>query len=317
MVRVANLFKLAGAAALGVALAGGCGGKSQSDGADDNSDSGNSDSGNSDSGDGNATATGGKGSTNPGGTDSGARDDEGGTSSTGATTGRAGSPSRPGCEGPSAMDPNAPGGCAAIFLNWTHDAETGLCMPILYGGCGATENNYESLAECQTACRKNRPINLDECASGSDCALTLASCCGPSGPGPGYTAHDFVAYAPQHQGQLDLCKIPTCTDPPEDVNGERKYFVPECVQNECVVTDLRTSELTSCETTDDCRLRMGSGCCEGCGDLIAVRNDGSFEKQVCGDTIPPCPPCVGTPPPDSVSAVCIDGRCSVAYEIVQ
>jgi len=309
MVRVANLFQLACCAALGLALAGGCGGKSQSEGADADGESGSGESGQ-----GNATATAGKDATGQGGAGTGARDGDGGKSSTGATTSRAGSPSRPGCEGPSAMDPNAPGGCAAIFPNWTHDAETGLCMPFIYGGCGATENNYESLAECQTACRKNRPINLDECASGSDCALTLASCCGPPNV-TGYTAHDFVAYAPQHQGQLDLCEIPTCTDPPGDLSGERKYFVPECVQNECTVTDLRTSELTRCETAQDCRLRMGSGCCEGCGDLIAVRNDGSFEKQVCGDAILPCPPCVGTMPPDSAVPVCIDGHCSVAYDL--
>jgi hypothetical protein len=44
-----------------------------------------------------------------------------------------------------------------------------------------------------------------------------------------------------------------------------------------------------------------------------VRNDGSFEKLVCGDGIlPPCAACPQNPATGAV-AVCASGHCRVAY----
>jgi hypothetical protein len=92
------------------------------------------------------------------------------------------------------------------------------------------------------------------------------------------------------------------------------YFVPNCVQGQCVVEDIRTSAVTACQSAMDCRLRNGTSCCEGCGggQVVAVRNDGSLEKLVCSDLPTPCPACIALPP-DGAVAVCTEGRCSVAH----
>jgi hypothetical protein len=61
-------------------------------------------------------------------------------------------------------------------------------------------------------------------------------------------------------------------------------------------------------------VRRGTNCCESCGsdDPIAVRNDGSFEKLVCGDGPVGCLACL--PQPTEAIAVCgANGRCEVDY----
>ena len=45
---------------------------------------------------------------------------------------------------------------AAIRIYW-HNSETGLCELAYYGGCGATENNFQTLDECESLCGENPP----------------------------------------------------------------------------------------------------------------------------------------------------------------
>jgi len=101
--------------------------------------------------------------------------------------------------------------------------------------------------------------------------------------------------------------------PPTVGGGTYKYFVPDCVQGRCVVADLRTSAVTSCKTAMDCKLRNGSGCCPSCNaaDLLSVRNDGSFEELVCGDSPVPCLACL--PPDSGATPICgSDHHCAVS-----
>jgi Kunitz/Bovine pancreatic trypsin inhibitor domain len=205
--------------------------------------------------------------------------------------------------------------CMAYFKRWYHAADTGLCVPFVYGGCGATANNYESLEACQAACPSGTP-NYDSCDVASDCVLTANGCCGVC-DGLSVSAHDFIAVNAAHSQETcpkgdvacGLCPTP---------EGERlaKYFVPNCVNNECVVEDIRKSDVTACKSANDCRLRSGTGCCEGCGgptDFVSVRNDGSLEELVCGDSLPPCDPCVAAPPSDARPNCNDDGHCGIAY----
>lgn len=306
MTHLASFMRLAGLASLAFALVGACGGRSASDGVGA-IPSGGSAGANT----GNTAGKPSKGGTGAGGSDAG-----GSTGKAGASTGTAGSSPNPACTGPSVEDAMG-GGCLAAFNRWWHDEHTGVCMPIIYGGCGATENNYESLAACQKACPVGK-VNYDGCELASECVLLPSGCCGPC-DNPNFSAHDLVTYNSAHLGEIDTCygddvQCERCLDDP---NGALKFFVPDCVQGQCAVMDLRTSDLTACDTDKDCRLRLGSQCCEGCGEgtnLIAVRNDGSFEKQVCGATLPPCLPCVGTYP-ESAVATCQQGHCTVAYDI--
>jgi hypothetical protein len=211
------------------------------------------------------------------------------------------------CEGPAEL-----GTCAAAFPRWSHDAATGICRPIIYGGCGATKNNYETLEACQQACPGGN-TNYDACKVPSDCVLGSNGCCGVC-DGPDVSARDFVAYNKAYAGQLQQCDVACGACPPPELDGTLRYFLPNCVGGACVVEDLRTSDASACASADDCRLRNGTSCCEGCGgnDLVAVRNDGSFEEQVCGDVIPPCLPC-DAPLPGDARALCDGGHCSVAF----
>jgi Kunitz/Bovine pancreatic trypsin inhibitor domain len=214
------------------------------------------------------------------------------------------------CSGPSEL-----GTCSAAFLRWTHDPATGLCQPIGYGGCGATKNNYETLEACQTACPGGSP-NYDACKVATDCVLAAVGCCGVC-DGPSVSAHDFVAYNRQYADKVSSCGLRdvacgACPNP--EGESTRKYFVPNCVNGECVVEDIRESDVTACSISDDCQLRHGTGCCESCGydDLIAIRNDGSLEKLVCGDVIPPCLPCerlIG----DATATCDANGHCGLVH----
>jgi len=95
------------------------------------------------------------------------------------------------------------------------------------------------------------------------------------------------------------------------------YFVPDCVKGQCVVEDLRTSAVTACKTSDECKIRHGTGCCEGCGggDEISVRNDGSFEKLVCSSGPVACPACAPLPTGAIADCNMSTGRCDIAYPV--
>jgi len=212
---------------------------------------------------------------------------------------------------------------------WYNDPNTGICRPGYYGGCGGNENRYSSLAECQKACRGGN----DVCQSSSDCVLDGLGCCGIC-DGPDLSVRSFISYNPNYgagcailrgapapiggSGSSDIAlpnpgACPGC-DAPAPGTGTRQYFVPECVAGQCSVTDVRTSSATACKTNSDCRIRHGASCCETCdANLIAVRNDGSFEKLVCGGIIPPCAACPNVDAPTGAMAYCNQGRCTVAY----
>jgi len=233
----------------------------------------------------------------------------------GTTAGAGGTVDREACTGPS--DDNLDGsGCAAYFQRWTHDETTGICKPVAYGGCGATKNNYESLEACQKACHGANP-NYDACQAPTDCVLRSSGCCGVC-DGPSISAHDFIAYNKKYTAQVDPCVGDVLCGPcaPGDpATNQASNFVPNCVGGECVVEDIRESDVTACTTTDDCRLRYGNRCCEGCtGDgVIAVRRDASFEELVCGELIPPCAACDPGPLPNVTASCDATGHCGVRY----
>jgi len=218
------------------------------------------------------------------------------------------------CEGPATMGEVM---CDAYIPAWTHDVATGLCQPMIYGGCSGTKNLYMRLEDCQAACPGGNP-NYDACKLPTDCALIGQGCCGVC-DGPGVTAHDFIAYNKQYAAQVMPCgnlgiACGAC-ELPAPGEGTIKYFVPNCVQGQCVVEDLRTSAVTACKTTADCQLRNGNGCCPACNvdEPIAVRHDGSFENLVCGNLRPPCAACM--PNANAVALCGPDQHCQVAYAV--
>lgn len=312
-------------------LASACGGRSVER---DETDTGNA---------GSSSGTGSSSSSRAGTSNTGSKPGRAGSSSTGSTTGTAGSSSggtgsstgsatgssgststgtgtggsvATVCAG-SAVTPRPDGSsCAAAIPRWTHDITTGICRPFIYGGCDGTANNYETLEACQKAC-PGRGRNYDACEAATDCVLSTTSCCDVCG-GSQVTTHDFVAYNRRYEAEVSPCAgADIACDPCVSPNqAARKYFVPNCVRGECVVEDIRKSDVTACKTSRDCRLRNGSACCESCfsgDDLVAVRSDGSLEGQVCGDLPQACPKCVPMQPTDAAPSCDESGHCSVVH----
>jgi len=53
------------------------------------------------------------------------------------------------CEHPKIL---GPGMCRAMIPIWTFDSETGTCVSVVYGGCGTSENKFNSEEECLDMC---------------------------------------------------------------------------------------------------------------------------------------------------------------------
>jgi Kunitz/Bovine pancreatic trypsin inhibitor domain len=318
MTQLLSLLRIACAAAMVATMASACGGQSFSSGPGGGggspSEGGSSKAGTHSSGGGKAHA----GSSSFAGTGQ-AGGSEGGTNAAGTGSG-GGVTAGAGGGDPGDERCNAPpvtGMCDALIQAWYHDPTTGLCRPFIYGGCGGNQNRYDSLSACQAACPGGSP-NYDACKLPTDCALVGTGCCGVC-DGPGITAHDFVAYNKQYAAQVTPCAnvdIACGACPPSAPDqGTLKYFVPNCVQAQCVVEDLRTSSVTACSEPQDCQVRSGNGCCPSCaGDqLIGVRSDGSFENLVCGNLRPPCAACL--PAPNAIAVCGASGHCEIEYAI--
>lgn len=307
----ATFSKVAWSAAGCVLLASACGGSFSGIEGGESGSSGSQGEAGSSSGAGKSSKAGSGGSTGSGGSSTGGT----GKGGSGWTAGTANGGAGPG--GEECTAPPDVGRCEAAFGRWYHDPTTGLCRPFIYGGCEGNANNYQSLEACQAACSGGSP-DYDACEAASDCAIGAVGCCGTC-DGPGLTTRDFIAYNHRYQEAvyeqcqyIDIACAPCYLPPPEEQT--LKYFVPACVNEQCVVRDLR-SFATACTDSSDCKLRSGSGCCESCDgdDWIAVRNDGSFEQLVCGDAPIACPACAPVPSKEAKAVCGQDGRCAVSY----
>ena len=48
--------------------------------------------------------------------------------------------------------------CEAYLEHWTYNAETGVCEMFVYGGCGASANNFYSEEACNRKCGVVTPV---------------------------------------------------------------------------------------------------------------------------------------------------------------
>jgi hypothetical protein len=308
MTYLAALSKVACSTAVVLLLGTACGGNSFSGGQDPK---GGSDSGGSNAG-GSVTDAG----KHQGGSASGGSSTAGTASGGASTAGAGGSPGGEACNAPPAS-----GNCDAYFEAWYHDPSTGLCRPFIYGGCGGNENNHDSFEACQKACPGGSP-NYDACLAPTDCVIAGEGCCGVC-DAPDVSPRQLLAYNRKYAGLLQQCAFNAAEGaaPPGDIacapcpipvgdTGSLKYFVPNCVQGQCVVEDVRTSAVSKCEANTDCYVRNGNSCCESCTkQSIALNKDGGFEDLVCAGELP-CPACAIAPISDI--AVCgASGHCEV------
>lgn len=150
----------------------------------------------------------------------------------------------------------------------------------------------------------------DSCNEAAECELMGAGCCGPC-DNPGLTPADFRTYNRKYRERFPSCDVACGACPNPDGELTYKYFFANCVKGHCVVEDLRTSSINTCEQDSDCQLRHGKSCCPSCAgeDVVPVRSDGSFEELACGGVPQPCPQCVA--PPIEQLAVCNNGHCAI------
>ena len=88
------------------------------------------------------------------------------------------------------------------------------------------------------------------------------------------------------------------------------------IEGRCNAVELTTHELSACEFDGDCRLRIGTSCCEGCSDesqIVALNRYESnlLDSMRCDDEPGVgCPDCLPQIPPQ-YQAVCSDRHCTV------
>lgn len=157
------------------------------------------------------------------------------------------------------------------------------------------------------------------CSQTSDCVLMQAGCCAACDP---ITKDDLIAVRREQQGMrpprcnVDGVTCGACEDVGE-LDRNSQYFVASCEQGSCQVLDLRTTANTECDSHDDCSLRNGSACCEGCDgtglvalssrELVRATCEADFACDLCGPSIS-----------ELYAAGCdAEGRCFVGYAETQ
>lgn len=287
----------------------------------ESSESGGAESGGTGSGGTGSGGTGSGGQSTTGGSSTGGGAEAGGSSSggggpAGGAAGAAGSGGggSGGTTGhPDCLLPLETGPCDGALTHFGFDAERGVCRPFSYGGCEGNENNFETLAECDAACRDGEPTPTDSCDLPTNCALEFAACCGVCEPASldQYQAvsSDFASAVRAERDQS--CSMIDCgaCAPGESVS---QNFASVCEDKHCVAIDVRErDELSACEQDTDCHLRLGLGCCEGCAgddDWVAVNGGTGVFDTLCGGVAIPCPACAVEEPLDLV-ARCVEGTC--------
>jgi hypothetical protein len=200
------------------------------------------------------------------------------------------------------------GPCEAAISRWYFNAQAGLCQEFTYGGCDGNENNFETLEACHAACAGHGVVDRTSCTSPLECAVTNMHCCG-AGLSPRLADVTAVNTA-SLQAFVEPCLGLDCATYP--IPG---HFGATCRNGHCLAFDVRETELTDCTSGDECRLRLGVGCCEGCSgsseQFVALRSDADLGPLSCGGEPVECPACAPIPPED-LSADCIGGKCELA-----
>ena len=234
----------------------------------------------------------------------GAPSSAGSTASAGAGTSTAGAPSSSVCSLPAES-----GNCDAFVPSFYHDAQTGLCTPFIYGGCGGNGNRFTREA-CIAAC-PGGGNDWGACQDDLDCELTSTNCCGLCEPVEDFSilslnranVSKYVNQRCAMAGQCAPCEAGS------EVTDTLKYYRAACVSGQCSATDIRKTKVTACLEDTDCMLRDGAGCCDGCDGkgFVAV----SKTADLCEGQAVDCAACEPKPPPSSIFARCIEAVCTV------
>jgi hypothetical protein len=172
-------------------------------------------------------------------------------------------------------------------------------------------------------------VNFSACNGPGQCTLSAKTCCGPCEPAE---LSQFAAVNKEQVNAFQLslscgdiacaaCLVPT---DPTQINVPQFTAICEA-STRCNAIDVRQGPFSSCTLDEECKLRWGLSCCEGCtgalGGLVAVSASAELHAAVCPSGTVACPACVPTYPA-GVSAKCVGatgsaaGHCRVVYETV-
>jgi hypothetical protein len=213
--------------------------------------------------------------------------------------------------------PPDPGPCEALFPSYYHNPETGLCEPFVYRGCDGNQNRFASVEDCQATCSGGSP-NLDGCTNPQECVLVSPHCCGVcDGTLSDYTAVNTAAVSEYYSGRgcTDVLCEPCAA--PDPLTSSQPYLTATCRSGECVPIDVREEGAADCESSEDCRLRAGIGCCEACSateaEMVAISDTALLTELSCGAMLAPCLACAPIYP-ETFESVCEQGRCTLAVK---
>jgi hypothetical protein len=156
--------------------------------------------------------------------------------------------------------------------------------------------------------------NFASCDGPGQCTLTHYGCCGPCGRPE---LDDLAAIAGEQQDAFRQAECPVetpCPDCEACANGDLFAY---CDMGTCWGADLSEHPMNACTDNDECRLRIGTGCCEQCGTVdpfcgpitaIHVNAEATLRGLVCPEGAGECPPCAPDYP-DQVVAACVGGFC--------
>jgi hypothetical protein len=159
---------------------------------------------------------------------------------------------------------------------------------------------------------------MGACVAPTDCVLEPAQCCAPMCepvPLSSFTAinQKYVNDWTQRCATVD-CIWPPCYLPPPEQRNVKNY-IALCEAGRCTAADIRTRDITLCDTSADCYLRVGTGCCESCGStadqVVAISRKVDAIKTFCGSGLVPCPACMPIIPGNLVAACTAEHRCVV------
>jgi hypothetical protein len=206
------------------------------------------------------------------------------------------------------------GDCDAAIPRFFFDTLKGVCAPFTYGGCGGNENNFETLSECDEACRGGDPTLTNACERSTDCQLAFLGCCGICEPMSleSYSGVNQIYLAALEQESDAHCSGVLCGACEAGDPVSQNYGVT-CEENQCVPYDVRQEEeLSSCTDDNGCVLRAGLGCCPSCNEesIVALNVAADLSEILCDGQNLPCAACEPQIP-DTVEAKCTEGTCQV------
>lgn len=142
------------------------------------------------------------------------------------------------------------GDCDAAIRVYSHNPQSDLCEPAVYGGCGGNENRFDSLQECEKACGANPP--------GVSCEV------------------DGIIYPHGSSGVPDLRSCNTCGCD----NGELTGCSEDDCPTPCPDGSLSASECVACGPADEC-LTVRHTCLPACGPADECPGGGWCNSGIC------------------------------------